>query len=1383
MRLDHDDAGEVVRVGTVVPDDRAALAVAGGQVRIDVRVRDVNLEQGPRAPALRVLGVVLRIVLGDAPIVVAAVEQDRGAVGRDRRARVDGSRERVDVVGGKCAAPGQRLDAGIVDDVGDVGRSRHLQTKRRHRVVVARPGERRRRAVHGRLGERRARNRHRPLAAEPVDERRDRNVGDAAVGERAYAVDLVFGRHDLGELKPELRRVADEPLPVEVWLVVGHDVGLGDVRPVVEDVWLRDERAHGHRLGADHTTPVDADAANRDLCGKAAVASAFAANIDDSAGRALHYRTVAGTVGQEVVRNYARGVLELNRRHGRLVPADIDAADAAVGLACGVCAVAVEVYPCLDRVETLPDAANGGLVEPEGLGPFGADCILVFELHEHAVRRKSSRLKRSRVKHKLAGHEVDGAEHALHFRLRARDYHVALAHVVAADDLADQHEVKRGVVENDVRLPVRPHVVAVVRDRALEVIAFNRLAGRRRQRRDADVRAGGKDVVAEGGRDAPVVHALLGKVYAVDRAGRGNHAARLEKPVNRRLDVEEHARRVDARADFGRAGHDKRRVGAPVGLRHCADNDAPAGNVLHLAAVRQAKTDRGTRIVLEVHLFGEILRDGVGEYRSVPCRGANLGEVRPAVSVGVLVGIIDVGIRVGVRERLLPPALHEVVVRHYLAEVLVGEDVRDRTAYGDYHVRRAREEVVGHLLADAGVALRRVKEREAPFDAVGIVPETYDVLGVVGKSVAVGIVVSAERGDSEQFLPPVGDVVAVFVGHHDIGRVNRAVRLHAAVDVDDIRLAGGYLGAVVVDERIPADGRGGIETRRVVVARVILPPVGDAVAVRVVARLLPRVGGVAVPHVRAGLRESAAHRDEVRRADKVVPDLEPAHGLVREEAIASPLDEDVGVGKAVVAVVVEDIRRIGHCGVREHELRHAELSGGHVYRAEVVGVHEAVHGTAVHERQVAHGILDPRNDVVVVVDIRVDAALVPPADEQVSFDSAARLTLEVIANVEPSGVDVGIGGVVAHRGIQDVLREARRSLRDVSLVDCARERREVVVKDELGRERRVAVVVVPRTLAVVPGVEHLVAVLRRIGEAQRLPVVLADLVACPRAVPDAHFVNIALEVFLQVVERLHVLAVLDVVREERVEVLLLRPCADQECARGATVLPVQEAVCGGRILVDHRHAVRRHKRGRRGVLRDAVQVDDEPGAVERERDMCPLVKRQRAAVDELAALGRVETRLDRVVVVEHAVHLALRIEADAEVRAYGVCVDVHRVALVGDGAVDDRLRHARLLGHHPALDRELLEEVAGIYRPDLHVARDRVRIVARQVERLAAGRIVEPERIGRLAHRRYDLHLVRRHVAVGVIAFVLLEAELIADESAEIYVARGIDYGSEYDIA
>ena len=211
--------------------------------------------------------------------------------------------------------------------------------------------------------------------------------------------------------------------------------------------------------------------------------------------------------------------------------------------------------------------------------------------------------------------------------------------------------------------------------------------------------------------------------------------------------------------------------------------------------------------------------------------------------------------------------------------------------------------------------------------------------------------------------------------------------------------------------------------------------------------------------------------------------------------------------------------------------------------------------------------------------------------------------------------------------------------------------------------------------------------------------------------------------------------------------------------RNAVVLVRCELSFRSRALKDPYDAVRRGEAGRRTPPLKAVHVDRERLAVEREGDVRPLPDRDEPAVDELAARRGVEPRLDRIVVVEHAVDLALRVEADAEVRANRERVGSNRVALVCDRALDDRLRDARLLGHHPALDRELLEEVLGVLRPVLEVARNRVGVLARQVEGLTARRIVEPERIGRRLHLRNDLGRVGRHVAVGIVALVFLEAE------------------------
>ena len=214
--------------------------------------------------------------------------------------------------------------------------------------------------------------------------------------------------------------------------------------------------------------------------------------------------------------------------------------------------------------------------------------------------------------------------------------------------------------------------------------------------------------------------------------------------------------------------------------------------------------------------------------------------------------------------------------------------------------------------------------------------------------------------------------------------------------------------------------------------------------------------------------------------------------------------------------------------------------------------------------------------MVVVVDRGVDQAVVPPSDKQVARDPSARdaLELEEVV-VESRPVDVGIRGVVAHRGVKHLGVESAGHLGDVGRVDRAWKRGEAVVEDELRRKRQVAVVVVARSCLRVD-LEDLAAVRGGVGIAHRLPVVCENLLTRPRAVPDAHFVDISLEVLLHVVERLHVHAELvDEVRIERVQVLRLRPCADEERARRGPVLVCGERGGVARILHYLHDAVRR----------------------------------------------------------------------------------------------------------------------------------------------------------------------------------------------------------------
>ena len=300
------------------------------------------------------------------------------------------------------------------------------------------------------------------------------------------------------------------------------------------------------------------------------------------------------------MRNNRRGVLELDHRLGRPVPADIDVAHGAVWLARRVCAVAVQVYPGLNRVEPLLDTADGRIIEPQGLRPLGADRVGVFELDKHAGRRKPSRVERRWVKRELASYEIDAAEYALRGRLGARDHDISHAPVVAADCLADDFKVKSRVVENDVLAAVCANIRKVVRERPHAIRALHRRAVRTRQRTGANNRA----CRAVGLGNAPVVHAILGKMHTVDQAGRRYDVAWLQIAAYRRLVVDKRANRKGAATDLvGLGGDDgERRIGAGPARGHRPYDDRLPGDVLDIAVgIGEPDADRRLRVVLERH--------------------------------------------------------------------------------------------------------------------------------------------------------------------------------------------------------------------------------------------------------------------------------------------------------------------------------------------------------------------------------------------------------------------------------------------------------------------------------------------------------------------------------------------------------------------------------------------------------------------------------------------------------------------------------------------------------------------------------------------------------------------------------------------------------------
>ena len=330
-----------------------------------------------------------------------------------------------------------------------------------------------------------------------------------------------------------------------------------------------------------------------------------------------------------------------------------------------------------------------------------------------------------------------------------------------------------------------------------------------------------------------------------------------------------------------------------------------------------------------MHVVVHVTVDEVGDVVAAPERRAALREVRPAVLVRVKLRIVDAGVDERVLVLLLPPVFHEVVVGRDLAEVLVRVEVAmDLALRVDRHVaryrvrlRRTRQEVVDHQLVLARTRLRRVEEREAVVDAVRGRTERKQVFGVVGEAVVVGIVLCAVLRDAPEVLPPVGDVVAVDVSGRGVGRIERAVRLQAAGEVYEVGLVGRHLDAKVVDRRIPVQRNLGIEVRAVVLAGILLPPVGKSVAGRVALRLLPGFGRRAVvPHLRTGLRVRTAERQQVGRADEAAADVVAVHVEDRLVGVAAQVEEPVQGEKLDVAVNPVVGARIRHRVVREHEL-------------------------------------------------------------------------------------------------------------------------------------------------------------------------------------------------------------------------------------------------------------------------------------------------------------------------------------------------------------------------------------------------------------------------------------------------------------------------------
>ena len=1332
-RLHDDHAREDVR-RPVVADRRRHAAVAGRELRIAVLVVDVHLEPAELAPARRVGRVVeLRVHQRHAPDIVRAVVEDRRTVRRHRAVGVQGRRHRVGVLpDAEALTRRQRLHTRIPHLVGTV-RRKDLDLIGRHRLVRTRERKGRTRRVDRLVLRRRLHDRLRALRIELPREAADDAVRGAAVGTLRHALDRIADGADVLELKTEfLRRVRDQPLPVEVADVAAQNVRLGEIRAIVQHHRARRELPLRHRDVVDFGLAVDRHAADHELCLAAAVAKRLARQRD-----AL--------------------VLQLDRQLRHLMPADLHVLEDAVGLAVAPLSVAVEVEERLDRVEAFLHAALADHLtlaeflrvgKPDGLRPVLADVRSVGDAQDAAPELVAifvADRELARVKVPLAGPEVNRADLR---RRRAVDDLRRRARRVAHRS-RERRPLELAARELDVRIPEE-----------IPLVLLERAAGGDTLR----------DLLVP--LPAPGVGAVAGGERLLKDDGARLHRTGAHETAHDGLLAEA---ADELRRATGLVRNDERRIDARRDARPGADDERNALDVLRTVVVGP-DADRRLRIADAMHVVVHVTVDEVGDVVAAPERRAALREVRPAVLVRVKLRIVDAGVDERVLVLLLPPVFHEVVVGRDLAEVLVRVEVAmDLALRVDRHVaryrvrlRRTRQEVVDHQLVLARTRLRRVEEREAVVDAVRGRTERKQVFGVVGEAVVVGIVLGAILRDAPEVLPPVGDVVAVDVSGRGVGRIERAVRLQAAGEVEEVGLVGRHLDAEVVDRRIPVQRNLGIEVRAVVLAGILLPPVGKSVAGRVDLRLLPGVGRRAVvPHLRTGLRVRAAERQQVGRADEAAADVVAVHVEDRLVGVAAQVEEPVQGEELDVAVNPVVGARIRHRVVREHELVDAVRHRRGVVPAELFGEEEVVNAAAVHHRQVRDRVLDPRHDARVAVDRAPQAAALPPADADAALElvGAGLAVLETARIGEAVRVHVGVARreVVVLGLLRDRLLETARQLRDVGRVHRARHRHEVVVVQELGRQHRLARgVVARRTLQ--PGLVDRRAVRLDVRKTHARAVVRQNLRTGARAVPDAHFVDIAVEVLAHVGERLDVLAVADEVRIERHHAVhgvlrVLRTRADVKRHRPTAVLVCREARGIRRILFDLRDAIRRNERGRLLLAEIAVHVELQRLAVVGEGDVRPLGERQHETVDAHAAQRLVETRLDRVVVVEHAVDAAVRREADAEVRANGAARLRDRIATVVGGALDDRLVGTRLLRSDPRLDRELLQQVEGVDAAVLQVTRHHIRVLAREIHRLTAVRIAEVQRRGHGLHRLDDLAAVGLPVVVGIVAFVLLEGE------------------------
>ena len=770
-----------------------------------------------------------------------------------------------------------------------------------------------------------------------------------------------------------------------------------------------------------------------------------------------------------------------------------------------------------------------------------------------------------------------------------------------------------------------------------------------------------------------------------------------------------------------------------------------------VTVVAQRRLDDGRRIILHL-FFADQMRDEASGDAHLERRVTQFREGRPAILVTVGVRIVERTVRT---HAVLFVVFHEVVVRVDFAQIAA-----------IVHL----EEVVGLELVGARTRQRRVEHGDARrFDPVfGEVRETVVVR--VGSRVG-----RRTRVDAVEVLPPVGYAVLVVIARVGVLGMVLRVAEHAVCEVSQIGLPSRHGNALVDDGRIPPK----LLARRqlgVVVAGVLLPPIGQRVVVGVGSGLGPGVGRAAVvPHAslerRDALREGAAHRQQVA-ADHQAVAVGEAVALLENRILGDEVPAGLfRVGLLPCREAHLDLARPDFRRAREVELRIAgrrcRIVSGVIF-APVDGVGRR----AVEERQVRDRVVDPRDPGTLGVDLRADR-----------FERTHPL-VAIARWTRPRGHRVLLG---------PVRREAGRRLEHFAAIHRARHVVERPVVAQFGRKSGRRVAGRRAESALRPGCEDRLAVLlrqrRRVAHAAL--VVLLDVLGRTRAVPDADFVDVALEERRIVGER-RLERLVDVRPDGRDLFAARFPCivepdaaevrgrrADEEGDHplaGRSRAPANRIVELGRAVDDERRRAVLGPDGRLDrVAKDAVDVEPEShrrggiGLVarlgpERRRHMRPVGGRERTVGDlhrlALVRARRVELRVPTAVV-----------DADEEVLA--------QVALVArvrrtrpDHALDHRVASVRTLadnrsiGLHPGLDRVVEEVLARLRTRDLERHRvgerqrrlqERVRTV--EPHRLVADRVVVLLRVGRDLRLALRLLEVAKVVVVAVIALVLLVAE------------------------